>query len=153
MIRYYCTKDREELIELMQLNIPHYFALSELEDFITYLDKNVEDYFVVEDSAKIIACGGINYFPYQRQARFSWDVVHPDQHGKGIGKKLARHRMDHIRQKTGIDLAVVRTSQMAYGFYQKMGFELKKIEKNYWEEGFDLYLMTQEVNKKPLSKK
>lgn len=86
MIRYYCTKDREELIELMQLNIPHYFALSELEDFITYLDKNVEDYFVVEDSAKIIACGGINYFPDQRQARFPGMLSIPTNMGKVLGK-------------------------------------------------------------------
>jgi len=35
----------------------------------------------------------------------------------------------------------VRTSQFVYGFYEKHGFELKKVVKNYWAQGFDLYDM------------
>ena len=33
------------------------------------------------------------------------------------------------------------TSQHAYQFYEKMGFELEKIEKEYWAKNFDLYIM------------
>jgi hypothetical protein len=36
---------------------------------------------------------------------------------------------------------MVRTSQVAYQFYQKAGFDLEKIEKDFWAKGFDLYQM------------
>jgi len=40
-----------------------------------------------------------------------------------------------------IDIISVRTSQHAYKFYEKMGFELVKITNDYWAKNFDLYLM------------
>ncbi|MHA7057839.1 hypothetical protein ACWGOQ_0011500 [Aquimarina sp. M1] len=40
-----------------------------------------------------------------------------------------------VEQKTH----VVRTSQFASKFYEKMGFALVKIEKDFWVDGFDLY--------------
>jgi ribosomal protein S18 acetylase RimI-like enzyme len=36
---------------------------------------------------------------------------------------------------------MVRTSQHAWRFFEKMGFELQKTEKNFWAPGFDLYQM------------
>jgi ribosomal protein S18 acetylase RimI-like enzyme len=41
-----------------------------------------------------------------------------------------------------ITTIMVRTSQLAYKFYEKNGFILKEIEKDYWAKGFDLYSMT-----------
>jgi ribosomal protein S18 acetylase RimI-like enzyme len=38
-------------------------------------------------------------------------------------------------------MIIVRTSQLAYKFYQKVGFELEKTEKDFWAKGFDLYQM------------
>ena len=40
---------------------------------------------------------------------------------------------------------IVRTSQLAYQFYGKVGFELEKVEKDFWAAGFDLYLMRLEL--------
>ena len=50
----------------------------------------------------------------------------------GIGSKNSKRSVLRI---------TVRTSQLAFGFYEKRGFELKGIEKDYWAEGFDLYRM------------
>jgi ribosomal protein S18 acetylase RimI-like enzyme len=80
-------------------------------------------------------------------ARISWDIIHPDFQGKGIGKKLTLHRIDQIKRNPAINLVMVRTTQIVYKFYQQLGFELKKTEKNYWAEGFDLYQMQLDLTK------
>ena len=152
-IRFYQNTDKEAVIKLIQLNIPTYFEESEEEDFVDYLEKYKEDYFVIADKStnQIIGCGGINYFFDENVvgndtnnginlARISWDIIDPNFQGQGIGKKLLLHRINHIQSKN-IKIIVVRTSQLAYKFYQKVGFELEKTEKDFWAKGFDLYQM------------
>ena len=145
MIRPYAPNNKSEVIALLQLNIPKYFDPSEFTDFENYLDHELEDYFIYEEGAEIIGSGGINYFKDQKTARIAWDMIHPDHHGKGIGKKLVEHRIAHIRKQPHIESIIVRTSQLAYAFYQKMGFQLVSITKDHWAKGFDLYLMEMEL--------
>ncbi|MFD2247402.1 GNAT family N-acetyltransferase [Pontibacter ruber] len=143
MIRAYTRDDNEELIALLQLNIPQYFAESEVNDYIEYLDQHADNYFVVEEDGNIIGAGGYNLgFDEGKTARISWDIVHPAFQGKGIGKALTLHRIEHINKNPAIDRIVVRTTQLVYKFYQKLGFELEKTEKDYWAKGFDLYQMS-----------
>lgn len=141
MIRPYTNKDRSKLIQLLRQNIPEYFAPSEELDFKEYLENEIEDYFVYEENSEIIGAGGINYFPDEKTARISWDMIDPKHQGKGIGKKLTQHRINHLKNKSNIQWITVRTSQLAYHFYEKMGFELEKVEKDFWAKGFDLYQM------------
>lgn len=141
MIRAYTIKDKEELVNLLRLNIPEYFAESEEKDFIEYLDNHLEFYFVVEDNGKIIGAGGFNHLPENNEARISWDIIHPDHQGKGVGKKLTRYRIDLIKKILPITIIRVRTTQLVYKFYEKMGFGLERVEKDFWAEGFDLYQM------------
>jgi ribosomal protein S18 acetylase RimI-like enzyme len=147
VIRTYSSEDKSRLLVILKLNIPQFFDESEESDFIQYLDHRKEDYFVVESDGLIIGSGGINYFPEDNSARISWDIIHPDFQGKGIGSNLIRHRIDHIQKDPTISTVKVRTSQLAYKFYQKAGFELEFIEKDFWTKGFDLYQMTLELNK------
>lgn len=146
MIRPYQKHDKPRLLELLQLNIPQYFAPSEKEDFIEYLDQHLEDYFVVEEEGRIVGGGGINYVEDQTIARISWDFIDPAFQGKGIGKKLIQHRIDFIKKKPAIKQITVRTSQLAFKFYEKMGFKLEKTEKDFWAKGFDLYQMKMEMS-------
>lgn len=141
IIRTYEVKDRNKVIELLQLNIPTYFDPSELEDFKNYLDKELEQYFVLEFHDQLIACGGINFVKEERKAVISWDVVHPEFQGKGFGKKLLEHRIKILQNHPEVDKITVRTSQYTYLFYQKCGFQLLEIVKDYWAKGYDLYCM------------
>ena len=61
--------------------------------------------------------------------------------GKSLGTRLLRHRIETLEAMRSVRRITVRTSQLAFGFYEKRGFELKGIEKDYWAEGFDLYRM------------
>ncbi|GGH42236.1 GNAT family acetyltransferase [Mangrovimonas yunxiaonensis] len=141
MIRAYSNTDKPRIIELLKQNTPDYFDVSETSDLITYLDHAVEDYFVYESDSEIIGAGGLNYFPSEKSARMSWDIIAPKYHGQGIGKQLVQYRLKHLSTKTNIEHIMVRTTQMAYRFYEKMGFELERIEKDFWAAGFDLYQM------------
>ena len=146
MIKKYSTSYKQDIIKLLRLNTPKYFAPEEEKELAAYLDHEIEDYFVVIDNSKIIGAGGINYFPDEKTARISWDIIHPQYQGQKIGQKLTRYRIDYIQNNSDTEVILVRTSQLAYKFYEKIGFELEKIEKDYWAKGFDLYQMIIKIN-------
>ncbi len=141
MIRPYKISDKSKVMELFRQNTPEYFDPSEEKDLENYLDNEIEDYFVFEERSEIIGAGGINYFPENKTARMSWDIIAKNSQGKGIGKKLTQYRIKHLNANSNAELIIVRTTQLAYKFYEKMGFELDKIEKDFWAKNFDLYQM------------
>jgi N-acetylglutamate synthase-like GNAT family acetyltransferase len=96
---------------------------------------------VIEIKGKVIGAGGINYFLADKIARISWDMIHPDFQGKGYGASLINHRIHVIKKNPLIDKIIVRTSQLVFSFYEKNGFVLKEIKKDFWDVGYDLYLM------------
>lgn len=141
-ISVYQVDHYHKVLHLLRLNTPQYFAPAEEAHFIHYLGQELEQYFVVELEHQIVACGGINFFRKEKKTRISWDMIHPEHQRKGIGKALMQHRIAIISAIDWVDEIEVRTSQLAFRFYKKMGFELQKIETNFWAEGLDLYLMT-----------
>lgn len=145
MIRPYIPADKEKVLGLLRLNTPLYFHSSEEPDLLAYLERDAEHYYVVEEAGEIIGSGGFNLFPAQKTARISWDIIHPAHHGKGIGKQLTLHRLNEIRHNHPVELITVRTTQLVYRFYEKLGFELVKTEKDFWAKGFDLYQMNMPV--------
>ena len=140
-IRPYTPADNESIINLLRLNTPKYFAPEEEADLKHYLSNEIDFYFVAEENNKIIGCGGINIVDNGKTARISWDIIHPEYQGKGIGGELTQYRIDRIKEIPGIEAIVVRTSQLVYPFYQKFGFEVKEVVKDYWAEGIDMYVM------------
>jgi [ribosomal protein S18]-alanine N-acetyltransferase len=104
-------------------------------------------YFVFEEEGKILGCGGINYFIDKGEARLSWDMVHPEFQGKGIGKQLTLYRVELLKKDPRINIIVVRTTQLVYNFYEKSGFSIEKTEKDYWARGFVLYQMKMKIKK------
>ncbi|EAY30045.1 GNAT family N-acetyltransferase [Microscilla marina] len=145
MIRSYTQADKAAVLQLLQANTPTFFDPSEEADFVHYLTNELEDYFVIEQNHQLLGCGGINYLIADKTARISWDMLHPEAQGKGWGAKLVQHRLDHIKTKPEIATVIVRTSQLAYQFYQKCGFVLQEVTKDYWAKGFDLYYMVLEL--------
>lgn len=139
-IRPYHPPDKERLLEILNLNVPKSFAKSEVEDFSFYLDHEIEKYFVAETGNQIVGAGGINYDEDGKTGKISWDFINPDFHGLGIGSALLKYRLEILKTE-GLETISVRTSQLAFRFYEKHGFVLKEVIKDYWAEGFDLYSM------------
>jgi GNAT superfamily N-acetyltransferase len=141
MIRPYKQEDKDDVLKLLYLNTPKYFDPSEEDGFVHYLDHEREDYFVVDDQGTLIGAGGINYEDGYQTGIISWDLVHPDYQGKGIGRSLVQHRIEVMKGKPGLTSIRVRTTQLTDQFYTKMGFQLEKTEKDFWAKGLDLYQM------------
>lgn len=140
-IKRYEEKHKAGVLELLRLNTPQYFAPEEREDLIEYLDNRLEYYYVVEMENKVMGCGGLNLSDDPETIRISWDIIHPESQGKGLGSQLTKFRIERIREMGGIKIVSVRTSQLVYKFYEKLGFELKEVAKDFWAEGLDMYRM------------
>ena len=67
--------------------------------------------------------------------------MNPQYIGKSLGKKLLSHRNKGLKAIPSIKKITVRTSQLAYKFYEKQGFTLNEIKRNYWADGFDMSRM------------
>lgn len=145
MIRAYLSSDKEAVLELIRLNTPQYFAPAEEADLSQYLEEDSKNYFVVEEDGKIIGAGGINFFPEEKLARISWDLIHPDQQGRGLGSQITKYRIEKIKNSGQVKEIQVRTSQLVYSFYEKQGFSVSQVVKDFWAPGFHLYDMRMAV--------
>lgn len=140
-IRQYKEEDKDVVLHLLRLNTPRYFSADEEKDLLYYLNHELEFYFIIEVNGEVVGCGGINMADEGTTGKISWDILHPDFQCKGLGRLLLDHRLALLKEMDGVRTIIVRTSQLAYRFYEKAGFELLEQVKDYWAPGFDLYKM------------
>ena len=151
-IRDYTTSDRNDCIELFKSNIPDFFDPSELLQFETWLDKAIKNehpenlvfYFVLENSGRIMGCGGFYLNLERMQAGMIWGMVSHAYHGNGFGKRLLEFRIQKIRSLSPKATIMLDTSQHSYPFFEKLGFKLTTITKDFYGNGLDRYDMTYE---------
>lgn len=141
VIKEYVPTDKKTVMNLIKLNTPTFFAEEESDDLSKYLDTEIELYYVLIFGEKIVGCGGINFAENRTIGKISWDIIHPDYQGKSLGTKLLKYRIDILKACPNVRKITVRTSQLAYKFYEKQGFVLNEIKQNYWADGFDMYAM------------
>lgn len=141
VIKEYVPTDKKAVMNLIKLNTPTFFAEEESDDLSKYLDTEIELYYVLIFGEKIVGCGGINFAENRTIGKISWDIIHPDYQGKSLGTKLLKYRIDILKACPNVRKITVRTSQLAYKFYEKQGFVLNEIKQNYWADGFDMYAM------------
>jgi [ribosomal protein S18]-alanine N-acetyltransferase len=141
IIREYIKQDREMVLDLFRLNAPKYFAPEEETDLAFYLDHEIEFYFVLELDKVIVGCGGFNFSEDKTNGIISWDILHPDFQGRSLGRNLLNYRIERLKKFPQVQQITVRTSQLAYKFYEKLGFKIIEVVENYWAKGFHLYKM------------
>ena len=140
-IRKFESSDREKVINLLRMNTPDFFSPNEEKDLIYYFDFHADNYYVIENQNNIIGAAGFNLSVDGKTCHLSWDIIHPEYQGKGVGSELTRFRIERIKAIETVQTLAVRTSQLAYKFYQKFGLILRETVRDYWDEGFDLYRM------------
>lgn len=141
IIREYKNSDKEAVLNLLKLNTPKYFSSEEESDLVYYLENEIEYYFVLEFNKKIVGSGGFNFSGDKTTGKISWDILHPDFQGKSLGSTLLNYRIERLKKFKEVQQITVRTSQLVYQFYEKLGFKLIEIVEDYWAKGFHLYKM------------
>lgn len=141
IIREYKNSDKEAVLNLLRLNTPKHFSPEEESDLAYYLENEIEHYFVLEVNKQIAGCGGFNFSGDKTTGTISWDIIHPNFQGKSLGSTLLNYRIDKLQKLQDVKQITVRTSQLAYKFYEKLGFKLIEIVEDYWAKGYHLYKM------------
>ena len=141
MIRPYQTMDKEILTDIFRMNVPRYFDIKEEKDFAEYLEIYGDTYMVFEENEQIVGGTGYYYNDQDSSGRITWIFFHPGHSGKGLGRMAVEYCLDQLRQDERVCDFIVTTSQHAYQFFEKFGYVVRYVEKDYWGEGLDLYEM------------
>lgn len=141
-IRPYQPADLDSLLVIFRKNVPHAFGENEVGEYADFMRTNTSPYFVAEHDGQVLGACGHYIKPDSQTGSIYWVFSDPDSKGSGIGGALLRYNLDALRQHPGVRLIECRTSQAAYGFFEKFGFQLQYIEPDFWAPGLDLYFMT-----------
>jgi ribosomal protein S18 acetylase RimI-like enzyme len=147
MIRPYTITDKEILLGVFKLNVPFYFALHEADEYKKYLEANGSSYFTIEYDNKIVGGVGYNINIEEATGSITWIFLHPDYSGLKLGKQAVEHCMTILEMSSEVKKLVIRTSQLAYIFFERFGYEVVFTQKNYWGQNLDLYYMEKTLEK------
>ena len=148
-IKPYKQKYFDNCVDIIESNTPKYILPIEHLAFKNYLLKKNKTYFVLFNGFNLVACGGYGINDSQTKAGLSWGLVDKKHHSQGIGSYLLRFRIENIKKKYPSVNIHLDTSQHTYKFFERFGFKVRKISKDGYGEGLDMYdMILDEVSKK-----
>ena len=123
--RPYHRNDLAACMAIFDSNLPTYFAPEERPDFESFLRELAEEhaYQVIELDGSVVACGGLSP-PTNGTAGFCWGMVEKSRHGQGLGRHLARVRLQQAATDPCVERVALSTSQHTEGFYAALGFRV-----------------------------
>ncbi len=128
-------------MQVFQANVPSFFDPKEAQLFSEYLERHPDTYWTMEVEDRIVGGVGHIFDERDRSGQITWIFFDPEYSGRGLGKQAMEHCLEILESNPGLEKMVVRTSQLAYPFFEKFGFILHHTEKDYWGPGLDLYYM------------
>ncbi len=129
-------------MSLFNTNVPSFFATSEEKLFKKYLaSPNINYYILFDQYTRLVGCGGYEYEIESKQMTLTWGMIDSRFHNNGYGRYLTDYRIEKIRTEYPELNIVLNTSQHTFKFYQKFGFRITKITKDYYWLGLDRYDM------------
>ena len=148
-IEPYKQKYFDNCVDIIESNTPKFILPIEHLAFKNYLLNKNKTYFVLFNGFNLVACGGYEINDSQTKAGLSWGLVHRKHHSQGIGSYLLGYRIGSIKKKYPSVNIYLDTSQHTYKFFEKFGFVVRKISKNGYGDGLDMYdMILGELSKK-----
>ncbi len=142
-------KHRNACLAICRSNIPKYVLPHEEADFLDFLARHQQydcRYIVLEHAGRVIAWGGLYLQSDKQQETMCWGLVHRKWHLRGLGRYMVLYRLSWLRQHPEIDLVKMDTTQHTFQFFEKLGFEVQKVERNHYGSGLHRYDLTLLVN-------
>lgn len=150
-IRPYKNTDYDSCLRIFKSNVPQYFDESEISEFEEFLVAHAsESYWVIEQNDIGIGCGGIRVRS-DSSGGLSYGMIDHRFHRNGIGKALTNFRILQLLDSPDLVTITLDTSQHTYAFYQRFGFEVTNIRKDFYGEGLDCYSMNLSLPDSPLA--
>ena len=141
-IRKYRPENFNHCVSIFKTNTPTFFDYSEQSLFENYLlKKDIKYYVLFNEQNIIVGSGGYGYNDTIQTVDFCWGMIDFNYHNKGFGMALLNYRVLQIAidfPKTNISL---NTSQHTFKFFERFGFQVEKITKNYYRKGLHRYDM------------
>ncbi|WNJ17657.1 GNAT family N-acetyltransferase [Pontibacter sp. G13] len=138
--RPYTPEDYQTCLSIVESTVPDYFSPEDVEDFKNFMQGAPDaKMFVMELEDQPIGLGG--YVMTGDEARLVYGVVHRAYHGKGYGLALILHRLNQIQIENPEAAVTLETTEVTYGFFEKLGFHVVNIEKGFYSGKFDKYEM------------
>ena len=141
-IQKYCSDYFKNCVSIFKTNTPDFFDYSEQQLFKNYLlEKNIQYYVLFNDDNHIVASGGYGYNYKSNNVDLTWGMVDRNYHKNGFGRRLTEFRIQKITTiYPELDI-LLNTTQNTFKFYEKFGFKITKITKDYYGLGLDRYDM------------
>lgn len=143
--RPYTPADLAACLAVFDSNVPEYFDRSERDEFVAFLDALPGPYLVLEVGGEVVGCGGIALRDGGRVADLCWGMIHGEHQGRGLGRELARRRLELARGDSRVRIVSLRTSQHTEAFYEKLGFRTESVETDGFAPGMHKHEMTRAV--------
>ena len=135
---------------MFKSNMPAFFAPVELPLFESWLDdldkgregkKGTIYNYVLFEEQQPMACGGFSIGAHDQKATMAWGMVHRNHHRRGLGREFLNFRINRIRQMFPSSFIALDTTQFSVGFYEKQGFVVTGMTKDFYAPGLDRYDM------------
>lgn len=144
VIRDFQTDDLSPLVHVLKRNIPTYFDPSEEAEFVTYIGKHSDTYFTALVNQQVAGGAGYRIDATGTAGYIRWIFFDPGNTRAGLGRAIVDRCTARLLE-LGAERIVAATSQLAGGFFAKLGFVTLRTEQDYWGKGLDLWLMEKKV--------
>ena len=146
-IQPYSKEFLKPCLSLFNSNVPSFFAIGEETLFQKYLARqNINYYILFDRHNRLVGCGGYEHEIESKQMTLTWGMIDKRFHNNGYGRCLTDYRIQKITTEYPQLNIVLNTSQYTFEFYQKFGFQITKITKDYYSVGLDRYDMIKYQN-------
>jgi len=151
-IKQYTKGHHKSCVEIYKSNTPRYFTVDEWkgleiwlngqdEGRIAYKNTEAEYFYVIGENGAVVGCGGFYVVTGALIANLVWGMVHSSFHNQGLGKKLFEYRIGQIKLKYPQHHIILDTTQHTYKFFEKQGFSIMQIRKDFYDVGLHRYDM------------